>query len=113
MKVFEYFLPSKSIGKLLKDSLDFGSPQSPSIQMTFSSFFFLDEKESKNQGKRPTPICPAMASPNGGSLSFAKSSRTITNVCSGVYYMICLFLNNKPLISTMKIKARFKGPIKI
>jgi hypothetical protein len=57
--------------------------------------FFLDEKSNqKNQGKRPTPICPGMPSPNGGSLSFAKISRTITNVCIGVYDITRLFLSS-------------------
>ncbi|MBK8367572.1 MAG: hypothetical protein IPL10_09190 [Bacteroidetes bacterium] len=46
-----------------------------------SLFFFLEEKETKIQGERPTTICPAVPKLNGGSLSFAKSSRTITNVC--------------------------------
>jgi hypothetical protein len=48
----------------------------------FSLFFLLKQKESKIQGKRPTSICPETPSQNGGSLSFAKISRTITNVCS-------------------------------
>jgi hypothetical protein len=68
-------------------------------------FFFLDEKELRQlcstqlseqvrgHGKRPTPICPKGPSQNGGSLSFAKISRTITNVCSGVYDTTRLFLN--------------------
>jgi hypothetical protein len=43
-------------------------------------FFFLDEKETKSQDERPTPIFPAKASLNGGSLSFAKINRTITNI---------------------------------
>jgi hypothetical protein len=62
-------------------------------------FFLLEQKETKSQGKRPTPIGPGMPSQNGGSLSFAKISRTITNVCS----------NSIHIYSLMKIKARMLG----
>jgi hypothetical protein len=44
-------------------------------------FFLLEQKETKIQGERPTSIYPAISSQNGGSLSFAKNNRTITNVC--------------------------------
>jgi hypothetical protein len=47
-------------------------------------FFLLEQKETKIQGERPTPIYPAESSQNGGSHSFAKISRTITNVCRNV-----------------------------
>jgi hypothetical protein len=50
-----------------------------------SLFSLMKKVTKKNQGKRPTPICPEGPSQNGGSPSFAKINRTITNVCSGVY----------------------------
>ncbi|MES2761848.1 MAG: hypothetical protein V4677_06565 [Bacteroidota bacterium] len=55
-----------------------------SIQKHLPFFFLLEQKETKIQGERPTSIYPAVAPQNGGSLSFAKSNRTITNVCSDV-----------------------------
>jgi len=54
------------------------------------TFFFLEKKEPKIQGERPTPILfshkepPQFHRKNCSSLSFAKISRTITNVCDNL-----------------------------
>jgi hypothetical protein len=54
---------------------------------SFLSFFFLDEKEPKSQGETPTPIFFSLEKPpqyrrkNCSSHRFAKTSRTITNIC--------------------------------
>jgi len=53
-------------------------------------FFLLEQKEPKIQGERPTPILFSLEKPsqyhrkNCSSLSFAKISRTITNVCGSL-----------------------------
>ena len=58
-------------------------------------FFFLEKKEPKIQGERPTSINPAEAFQNSGSLSFAKTNRTITNVCSSLLCNKNVSLRNK------------------
>jgi hypothetical protein len=45
-----------------------------SIQKHFSFFFLLEQKETKIQGERPTPISPAKSSQCGGSHSFANAA---------------------------------------
>jgi hypothetical protein len=59
-------------------------------KLYFSFSFFLKKKETKIQGETPTPILFPHKKPaqyhrkNCSSLRFAKSNRTITNVCSSL-----------------------------